>query len=106
MFTVQWSPHIFSFHEVSDACTGRLQTRTPIKPLVGMLRHPYAHCSEAKGYHYVLNKSYLLPVARQAEAGKGRAYLFDLGASLYSQGLGGASQKLFDHHVREARHQV
>ena len=61
---VQWSPHIFSFHEVSDACTGRLQTRTPIKPLMGILRHLYAHCSEAKGYQYGLNKSYLLPLAR------------------------------------------
>lgn len=91
----EWSPDVFSYHKVFDTCTGRLIRQMPIEPLVGILRHPFAICAEVEGHNYGVDKTYMLPMARPSKAGKGRNFLFDLGASLYSQGIGGSSQDWF-----------
>ena len=89
-----FSTDIFSFHQIFDACTGAVIQQLPIEPLVGILRHPFAHCSEiVPGHNFGIDKTYMLPMTRQGK--KGRAFLFDLGASLYSEGIGGSSQDWF-----------
>jgi hypothetical protein len=91
-----------SFHAVLDACTGETRALIPIEPLVGFLRHPEAHCNlvqfpRASPFPLVQSKSYLIP-AWHTEAwphDKTPALFFDLGASLYNKGSGGASTKWF-----------
>ena len=95
-----------SFHVVMDACTGRTRSLVPLEPLVGFLRHPEAHCFQrqhASPWPRILSKDYLIP-AWQTEVWPARggpthrrasAFFFDLGASLYDKGTGGASTKWF-----------
>eukprot|EP00966_Prymnesium_polylepis_P241872 5593337-Prymnesium_polylepis.1 len=98
-----WSPAIFSYHRFVDGCSGAELHRLPIEPLVSFLRHPAHTCFNRMRYKY--SRGYLLPswrweadITRTRAVRSGatpRSFLFDLGASLYSQGLGGASQKWF-----------
>ena len=97
-----WSPDIFSYHEY---CPGGARMRVPIEPLFAMLRHPRFHCfgcsagcKRNEDFATALNKSHLLPpwhdevLSRQPSR---RAFLFDLGASTYTAGAGGASMSWF-----------
>jgi hypothetical protein len=92
---------VLSFHKIVDACTGRTLSFQPLEPLVGFLRHPEAHCPQFPGSKFWtvkgLSKDYLIP-AWHTEAwpnGRTRALFFDLGASLYHTGYGGASMSWF-----------
>ena len=92
---------VLSFHATMDSCTGRTLSLSPLEPLVGFLRHPEAHCPQFPGSKYwvtkVISKDYLIP-AWHAEAwprGRTRALFFDMGASLYHTGNGGASMSWF-----------
>jgi hypothetical protein len=104
-----------SFFEITDDCNQDSRTRlqyVPIEPLMGFLRHPISHCFHQKDY---LNKNYMLtdharyvipPLATTpTEAVKVglvagtpdvyKRFMFDLGASYYRSGAGGASQSWF-----------
>jgi hypothetical protein len=93
--------HALSFHVVLDACTNHTLALIPIEPLVGFLRNPYTHCFQAgRNAHWALqrDKNYLIPSWRQdvwPRDGSASALLFDLGASLYNKGPGGASTSWF-----------
>ena len=97
-----------SFHAVLDACTKETLSLIPIEPLVGFLRNPYAHCfSMGRISHWALqrDKNYLIPLWREdvwprgggggGGGGSSSAFFFDLGASLYNKGAGGASTSWF-----------
>jgi hypothetical protein len=105
-----WSSDVFSFHRVKSICSdSNLATVTeiPIEPLVGALRHPFYHCfphkkdvsiSGPKEIPFLLNKDYFLPSLKREvyPALKfNNAFLFDIGASTYLSGAGGASQSWF-----------
>jgi hypothetical protein len=99
-----------------DGCTGETVT-TYIEPLVGLTRHPSAICFD-DSYDALLDRGYLilgatsaacegaaarmtpphpLPASRALfRTERTRLLLFDLGASLYSSGPGGDSQKWFN----------
>jgi len=95
-----------SFHATVDACTGRTLSLAPIEPLVGFLRHPEAHCPQFPGAKSwvgkLINKDYLIPSwhSEAWPAGRTRALFFDLGASLYNTGNGGASMSWFVNQYR------
>ena len=97
---------VLSYHATVDACTGRTLSLAPIEPLVGFLRHPEAHCPQFPGAKHwvikVLSKDYLIPAwhAEAWPAGRTRALFFDLGASLYHTGGGGASISWFVNQYR------
>jgi len=97
---------VLSYHATVDACTGRTLSLAPIEPLVGFLRHPEAHCPQFPGAKNwvikVVSKDYLIPAwhAEAWPAGRTRALLFDLGASLYHTGGGGASMSWFVNQYR------
>ena len=92
---------VLSFHKIVDACTGRTLSFQPLEPLVGFLRHPEAHCPQFPGSKSwvvkVISKDYLIPAwhVEAWPAGRTRALFFDLGASLYHTGNGGASMSWF-----------
>ena len=93
---------VTSCHALVDACTGHELALVPIEPLVGFLRHPEAHCHHGDPWPYVWSKDYLLPSWRTEAWPRGgptrsqtSAFFFDLGASLYDKGAGGASTKWF-----------
>lgn len=95
-----------SFYATLDACTKRVLSLEPIEPLVGFLRHPEAHCpqfpSARPWVRNVQSKDYLIP-AWHSEAwphGRTKAFFFDLGASLYHTGSGGASMSWFVYQYR------
>ncbi len=104
---LSWDADIFSRFIYSDSCTGANIATIPIEPLVGFLRHPHALCGGKIGTAkytsdpFRLSKDYLIvphidelpasPCPRKGEA----SFFFDLGASLYSKGAGGASQSWF-----------
>eukprot|EP00614_Pseudopedinella_elastica_P013744 CAMPEP_0172585078 /NCGR_PEP_ID=MMETSP1068-20121228/4548_1 /TAXON_ID=35684 /ORGANISM="Pseudopedinella elastica, Strain CCMP716" /LENGTH=474 /DNA_ID=CAMNT_0013379421 /DNA_START=40 /DNA_END=1464 /DNA_ORIENTATION=+ len=94
---VKWSRDVFSYHRIIDTCNGnRVTGQIPIEPLVGNLRHPRHHCQG--DYH--MDKDYMLSfsaseVIPPLDPLVRRAFLFDLGASTYDEGLGGASQSWF-----------
>ena len=97
---------ILSFHATINACTGRPVALDPIEPLVGFLRHPEAHCrqfpSATPWVRNVQSKDYLIP-AWHSEAWpheRTSALFFDLGASLYHSGSGGASMSWFVNQYR------
>ncbi len=97
---------VLSFHALQDACTHRVLELRPMEPLVGFLRHPEAHCrqfpSAVPWIRNIISKVYLIP-AWHAEAwphGRTRALFFDLGASLYHTGNGGASMSWFVNEYR------
>jgi len=99
--TTEEATEVLSFHAIVDACTGRTTSFEPIEPLVGFLRHPEAHCpqfpSSRPWVRNVQSKDYLIP-AWHTEAwphGRTRGLFFDLGASLYHTGSGGASMSWF-----------
>ena len=97
---------VLSFHAIVDACTGRTTSFAPIEPLVGFLRHPEAHCPQFPGSKFwvtkVISKDYLIPAwhAEAWPAGRTRALFFDMGASLYHTGNGGASMSWFVNQYR------
>lgn len=99
--TTEEATEVLSFHSIVDACTGRTTSFQPLEPLVGFLRHPEAHCpqfpSSRPWVRNVISKDYLIP-AWHAEAwprGRTRGLFFDLGASLFHTGNGGASMSWF-----------
>lgn len=81
---------VFSWFTYRNTCTQE-HLAIWIEPLAGPGRHPYI-CQTI--YPYVMDKSYLY--IDQAEAHllypRSRVYYFDLGASLWNSGSGGASQ--------------
>ena len=82
---------VFSQFIFVNVCTGE-QLVDYIEPLAGLTRHPF-FC--LKGEEFLVDKSYILvptSVPRKLQPGR-KAYYFDLGASLYDEGAGGASQK-------------
>lgn len=103
-------PRAFSKFEFEWKChaalSNTLKTFLYIEPLAGVLRHPIS-CSD----NYFVRKDYLLldgwaihnplhqmvPVDGQKEKQR-RYFYFDVGASTWTTGAGGASQKWF-HHV-------
>lgn len=101
---------ILSYFETRENCGGdSLTMLTPIEPLIGFLRHPAAHCLNTKhSSTSVLDKNYMFMSNREQIAPRlmrnnsvSRNYLFDLGASLYTSGYGGASQQWFVDVYRE-----
>jgi hypothetical protein len=91
---------IFSYFSIRESCGGRVSTASvPIEPLVSFLRHPMYICFE---WTQQLNKDYMLPMfihetfprAKRMARGS-QKIMFDLGASTYYKGLGGASQQWF-----------
>lgn len=93
----QWDKSIFSYHEMVDGCTGDVTMRIPIEPLVGALRHPAYPCFR-RNRDALLDKNWIFTTYDFEFAPHGfgfRKYLFDLGASLYDSGAGGASQHWF-----------
>lgn len=95
---------IFSQFKWMDTCTGR-EVTTYIEPLVGLMRSPECPC--ATGDAGLLDRDYIM-YGRTSPQCKNMKYpelaneerfeeffFFDLGASVYTQGMGGASQKVF-----------
>mmetsp|Transcript_28879 Transcript_28879/g.79606 ORF Transcript_28879/g.79606 Transcript_28879/m.79606 type:complete len:431 (+) Transcript_28879:100-1392(+) len=80
---------------ITTSCPNGLTTTTeaPIEPLVSFLRHPLALCLDGDRSH-VLDKSYML-IGVPASISAGRRFLFDIGASEFLSGAGGASQSWF-----------
>ena len=74
---------IWSYFELSDG------TREYIEPLVSHLRHPLARCMF--GGTFLVDRSYVLP----GNPGSSKTFLFDAGASHWSQGAGGPSLSYF-----------
>ena len=97
----------FSRFKFVNNCTGE-ELVDYIEPLAGLTRHPY-YCSKviAEGKDgneggWVVNKEYLIAswnVSRKLETSapgyEPKAFYFDLGASFYASGVGGASQSWF-----------
>ena len=76
---------------------------SPIQPLVGSLRHPLFPCKDPervlgdRGYMLLassIDAPYRFP-SRVGGTDKPKVHVFDLGASTFDQGLGGASQQWF-----------
>ena len=100
---------LFSYHTLHTCVNGETRSvRVPIEPLVGLLRHPKYYClvpgfsgkvppTFLQGTFYKHNRDYLLPFWRKETLPRPgrRSHFFDLGASLYTAGIGGASQKWF-----------
>ena len=87
-----FNPHIFSQFTFQNECTGELTTDF-IEPLAGLLRSPL-YC--LWGNDYLVSKEYLLVSWNVSKKTSSRAFYFDLGASLFNSGAGGASQAWFD----------
>lgn len=103
---VPWAWDVFSYHRIIDTCSpgsdgsgSRVAGYVPIEPLVGALRHPKHHCFRKatgdspgdKNYMLASSKGEVVPPLHDAR----KAFFFDLGASLYAEGMGGASQEWF-----------
>ena len=98
---------IMSYFEVNETCGGVARVmQVPIEPLIGFLRHPAVHCLNTKqsivdkNYMFLSNREQIIPRLK-TQGVVTRFYLFDLGASLYTSGLGGASQQWFVEVYRE-----
>ena len=97
--------NLFSEFRIAQSCENSTHHksihRIPIEPLFGALRHPLTCGSNEKfDEQYVLNKDYMIPVFKNEIfphliPGISKCFLFDLGASLYTEGAGGASQSWF-----------
>lgn len=74
---------IWSYFELPDG------KREYIEPLVSHLRHPLARC--LFGNTFLVDRSYVLP----GNPGSSKTFLFDAGASHWSQGAGGPSLSYF-----------
>lgn len=89
--------HVFSHFTFQNECTGEVSVDY-IEPLAGLTRSPL-FCLH--GQNHVVDKDYLVVswnMSKKLEPVGGytpKAYYFDLGASLYDSGAGGASQKWF-----------
>ena len=99
--TVATASSCLSYHHYEEKCGRSTRSKViPLEPLIGFLRHPLGLCFH--GY-YLSNKSYMLPMFDHeritdhpiALSRGNKRYLFDLGASLYTSGSGGASQQWF-----------
>mmetsp|Transcript_45001 Transcript_45001/g.75076 ORF Transcript_45001/g.75076 Transcript_45001/m.75076 type:complete len:444 (+) Transcript_45001:98-1429(+) len=106
---VTWSREVFSRHVFYNVCTKEVVHEVPIEPLVSFLRHPRAVCT---GATHDLDKDYMLVPHRRewdrivsSSCGAGlkcrRSFFFDLGASTYRQGIGGASLSWFVESYKE-----
>lgn len=101
MLEAHWPAGVMSYFSIESHCKGQdVQevARVPIEPLVGFLRHPRAVCL-GPGLPLILSKDYLLPnwnfeISPQPKGAR-RAFFFDLGASTYNAGAGGASGSWF-----------
>jgi len=84
-----------SYFTTTTTCPGELPRVEvePIEPLVGFLRHPMTWCID-HSWEYMLRKEYLL-LGSPASVGSGRKFFFDVGASTFLHGAGGASQSWF-----------
>ncbi len=80
---------IWSWFARTDMITGKFEYEY-IEPLVSHLRHPLARCGP-HGELFVIDRSYVLP----GVSDKKKAYLFDAGASSWSDGAGGPSLSYF-----------
>ena len=99
-----WPEHLISYHSIHDKATGVVVANVPIEPLAGFAhRHPKYHCFN-NAAKYRVNKAYIINPFRaelsplmdcRGAVRSPRAFLFDLGASLYRSGFGGASQSWF-----------
>ena len=90
-----WNESVISFHTIVCSETGAIIKRVPIEPLVSFLRHPRHTCFNRVSFKYA--RSYLFPmrIDEHVPSPPGRCLFFDLGASLYSFGTGGASLQWF-----------
>jgi hypothetical protein len=93
--------NILSYFEVEEDCgNGAVVEYVPIEPVIGFMRHPMVLCLDQyidvvdKDYMFLLNSLVVFPSPKRNHVVT-KYYLFDLGASLYDQGGGGASQKWF-----------
>eukprot|EP00612_Vaucheria_litorea_P003790 CAMPEP_0171461154 /NCGR_PEP_ID=MMETSP0945-20130129/5720_1 /TAXON_ID=109269 /ORGANISM="Vaucheria litorea, Strain CCMP2940" /LENGTH=279 /DNA_ID=CAMNT_0011987453 /DNA_START=353 /DNA_END=1192 /DNA_ORIENTATION=+ len=96
---------VFSKIWYQNSCTQE-EKATAIEPIVGLIRHPRAVCISKK---YVENRDYLiiglvnptcpflsdLSLPAMNPGPDNFIYIFDLGASYYTSGGGGTSQKWF-----------
>lgn len=92
--TDSWPTSIFSYFTFQNSCTGEISTDF-IEPLAGLTRSPL-YC--LLGEEYLVSKDYLVVswnVSKKVRP-PARAFFFDLGASLYNSGIGGASQSWFE----------
>ena len=92
---------ILSHFAIEEDCgKGKTVQYIPIEPLIGFMRHPLVHCIERgrsvvdKDYMFLLNSVQIFPLVKRNPIVT-KSYIFDLGASLYNQGAGGASQQWF-----------
>jgi hypothetical protein len=98
--SLPWSKSVFSYFEREFTCQGSNQSvivHDPIEPLVGFLRHPF-HVCFSEGDEFNVDKSYMFPSFATASVNrkiKKRNLFFDVGASAYASGAGGASQSWF-----------
>ena len=89
-----------SYFTTATTCPGEPPRAevVPIEPLVGFLRHPMAFCISGKGH--ILDTSYLM-FGSPASVPAGKKWVFDVGASKFLSGAGGASQSwLVDRYER------
>lgn len=106
---VPWSSEVFSYHKITNICSRKIKNqeiKIPIEPLFGFLRHPYDYCFFAPNMYerktaLRLSKNYLIQRNRNEIPMYERAFMFDLGASTYLRGAGGASQSWFIEQFRK-----
>jgi hypothetical protein len=97
--TISEDEAAMSYHVYQDSCSKEEKLiRVPIEPIMGILRHPYAICMpHTKQHGDVFRKDWL--ILPNSEYFKGRNHpkviMYDLGASTYKTGAGGASQEWF-----------
>jgi hypothetical protein len=86
---------VLSYLVYQDPSDNNRTFRVPIEPIIGLLRHPKAVCL-SNVYDDIVRKDWLLlPHSSYFPNLHGRKLFFDLGASLYTGGSGGASQQWF-----------
>lgn len=93
-----WPSDVLSHFRVECSRGAVPEALVPIEPLIGFLRHPRYLCIGGSP-QWIYDKSYMLPLVQSELWPRGprrRALFFDLGASLYTSGAGGASQSWFD----------
>jgi hypothetical protein len=106
-WTARWGQErLLSRFELSYQCGHRIvRQATLIEPLVAALRHPLALCGFGgdKDRELLISRDYILMDSNSslknemmpgATISKPKAFLFDLGASTFLTGWGGASQKV------------
>ena len=101
----EWNSEVLSYYVITDFSTGIELSKIPIEPLVSFLRHPKHFCNDIQGlgrYGLHVNKDYMYPLMlseiypiEERIPRYAQKFFFDLGASLYNKGFGGASQEWF-----------